>query len=155
MTADMYNVQMGLGDEGFGIDSKDRFANEADLVAKQQDFRCVTNSALMCNFYPVSSIELAELLTLVTGWTYTVEDVKRAGERIFTLMRLMNLKLGYDPKNEKLPDIVLRPLQGPTEGHVPDVEAQLKKWYQYRGWDRRTGMPPKGRLQELGLASLS
>jgi len=155
MTADMYNVQMGLGDEGFEIDSKDRFANEADLVAKQQNFRCVTNSALMCNFYPVSSNELAELLTLVTGWPYTVEDVKQAGERIFTLMRLMNLKLGYDPKNEKLPDIVLQPLQGPTEGHVPDVEAQLKKWYQYRGWDRRTGMPPKRRLQELGLAKLS
>jgi aldehyde:ferredoxin oxidoreductase len=154
MTADMYNVQMGQGDEGFGIESQDRFANEADLVAKFQDFRCLTNSAVICNFYPITSDELAELLTLVTGWTYSVEDLKRAGERIFTLMRLFNLKMGYNPKNEKLPDIVLQPLKGPSEGHVPDVEAHLNKWYQYRGWDRKTGKPPKSRIKELGLSSL-
>lgn len=154
MTADMYNVQMGQGDEGFGIDSQDRFANEADLVAKFQDFRCLTNSAVMCNFYPITSNELAELLTLVTGWTYSVDDLKRAGERIFTIMRLFNLRMGYNPKNEKLPDIVLQPLKGPSEGHVPDVEAHLNKWYQYRGWDRKTGKPPKSKIKELGLSSL-
>lgn len=155
MTADMYNVQMGQGDEGFGIESQDRFANEADLVAKFQDFRCLTNSAVMCNFYPITSNELAELLTLVTGWTYSVDDLKRAGERIFTLMRLFNLKMGYNPKNEKLPEIVLQPLKGPSEGHVPDVEAHLNKWYQYRGWDRKTGKPPNSKIKELGLSSLT
>jgi aldehyde:ferredoxin oxidoreductase len=154
MTADMYNVQMGQGDEGFGIESQDRFANEADLVAKFQDFRCLTNSAVICNFYPITSDELAELLTLVTGWTYSVDDLKRTGERIFTLMRLFNLKMGYNPKNEKLPDIVLQPLKGPSEGHVPDVEAHLSKWYQYRGWDRKTGKPPRSKIKELGLSSL-
>jgi len=154
MTADMYNVQMGQGDEGFDIESKDRFANEADLVARYQDFRCVTNSAVMCHFYPIASNELAELFTLVTGWTYSVDDLKRAGERIFTLMRLFNLKMGYNPKNEKLPEIVLHPLDGPSERHVPDVEAHLNKWYQYRGWDRRTGKPPKSKVKDLGLSGL-
>jgi aldehyde:ferredoxin oxidoreductase len=85
----------------------------------------------------------------------TIEELVQTGERIFTMMRLLNLKLGYEPKNEKLPDLVLKPLEGATEGHVPDIEAQLKTWYEYRGWDRKTGKPPKDKLEKLGLDDLT
>ncbi len=155
MAADVYNFQIGRIDESLGIESEDRFANEADLVAKVQDFRCVTNSAVICHFYPLFGSDLAELLTLVTGETFTVDTVKTTGERIFTLMRLLNLRLGYDPKNERLPELLTRPLEGPTEGHVPDIDAQLKKWYEFRGWDRESGMPPLERLKDLGLSDLA
>ena len=151
MAADMYNVQMGQPNESFGIESVDRFKNEADLVAKQQNFRALTNSAVICNFYAVNGDELTQLLHLVTGWDITIDEVKLTGERIFTLMRLLNLKLGYDVKNEKLPKIILKPLEGATGGHVPNIDEQLAKWYETRGWDRQTGQPPKERLQKLGL----
>ncbi len=154
MAADMYNFQMGVEDEGFGIMSQDRFANEADLVARAQDLRCFTNSAVICHFYPLFSNDLADLFTLVTGETFTVQDIKICGERIFTMMRLLNLRLGYDTKNEGLSELLLKPLEGPTEGHVPDIEAHLDKWYAYRGWDRTTGRPPKEKLEELGIADL-
>lgn len=151
MAADMYNVQMGQPNEAFGIESVDRFANEADIVAKQQNFRALTNSAVICNFYAVNGDELTRLLHLVTGWDFSVDEVIKTGERIFTLMRLLNLKLGYNVKNEKLPEIILKPLEGPTEGYVPDVDDHLVKWYHTRGWDRKTGRPPEKKLQELGL----
>ncbi|MHA2188245.1 MAG: aldehyde ferredoxin oxidoreductase family protein, partial [Candidatus Thorarchaeota archaeon] len=122
MTADMYNVQMGQENLALGIESIDRFANEAVIVAKHQDFRSVTNSALTCHFYPFQAEEIVELYKLVTGADFEVKDLAKTGERIFTFMRLMNLRLGYDSKNERLPDIVLRPLEGATEGHVPNVE---------------------------------
>ncbi|MFW9967398.1 MAG: aldehyde ferredoxin oxidoreductase family protein [Candidatus Thorarchaeota archaeon] len=154
MTADMYNWQMGLTDEKLEIESFDRFANEADIVAKIQDFRALTNSALICHYYPILAEELAELFRLVTGWDYSVEEVAKTGERIFTMMRLFNLKMGYDTKNEKLPDIVLQPLEGPTEGHVPDVDAQLDTWYKHREWSRKTGKPPAKKLKTLGLDDL-
>jgi len=154
MAADMYNVQMGQPNEAFGIDSVDRFANEADLVARHQDFRCVTNSAVICNFYPVDGDKLTRLLRLVTGWDVSVDEVVITGERIFTLMRLLNLKLGYDTKNEILPELISRPLEGATEGHVPDIDKHLKKWYETRGWDRASGRPPKDRLEVLGLGDL-
>ncbi len=154
MTADMYNVQMGQTNETLEIESFDRFANEADVAARHQDFRCITNSAGICNFYPFLAEEMVELFKVVPGWDYSVEEVGRTGERIFTLMRLFNLKMGYDIKNEKLPDIVLRPLEGPTEGHVPDVEDQLKTWYKHRGWSRKTGKPSAKKLKELGLSGL-
>jgi aldehyde:ferredoxin oxidoreductase len=150
----MYNVQMGQPNEAFGIDSVDRFANEADLVARHQDFRCITNSAVICNFYPVDGDKVTKLLRLVTGWNISVEDVVLAGERIFTLMRLLNLKLGYNPKNEILPKLLSRPLEGATEGHVPDIEEHLDKWYKTRGWDRKSGRPPKDRIEVLGLGGL-
>lgn len=155
MAADMYNVQMGQPNKAFGIESIDRFANEADLVAKTQDFRCVTNSAVICNFYPVDGDQLTRFLQLVTGWDISTEDVVMAGERIFTMMRLLNLKLGYDPSNEILPELISRPLEGATEGHVPDIDSHLDKWYQTRGWDRKTGKPPTGRLKVLGLGDLT
>ena len=155
MSADMYNVQMGQPNAAFNIESEDRFANEADIVARLQDFRALTNSSVICNFYPLQGDELLKLLQLATGWDMRIEELIQTGERIFTMMRLLNLKLGYDTKKEKLPELVLRPLEGPTEGHVPDIEAQLKTWYEYRGWDRSSGRPPKEKLERLGLASLT
>ncbi|MFW9908871.1 MAG: aldehyde ferredoxin oxidoreductase family protein [Candidatus Thorarchaeota archaeon] len=154
MAADMYTVQMGQPNEAFGVDSEDRFANEADLVARHQDFRCVTNSAVICNFYPVDGDKMTRLLQLVTGWNISVNDVVLAGERIFTLMRLLNLKLGYDTKNEILPELISKPLEGATEGYVPDIDEHLNKWYETRGWDRSTGRPPNDRLEKLGLLDL-
>jgi len=155
MSADMYNVQMGQPNEAFRIESEDRFANEAELVARLQNFRALTNSAVMCNFYPADGDQLLKLLRLVTGWDMDIEELVQTGERIFTMMRLLNLKLGYDTKNEGLPLLVLKPLEGATEGHVPDIEAQLQTWYKYRGWDRKTGRPPKDKLEKLGLEDLT
>jgi aldehyde:ferredoxin oxidoreductase len=155
MSADMYNIQMGVQDEGWNIESEDRFANEADLVARVQDFRCVTNAVLVCHFYPFMGDEIAELLNLVTGWDYSLEELKATGERIFTMQRLLNLRLGYKTANEKLPEILLQPLEGATEGHVPDVDSQLDKWYAYRGWDRKTGQPPWEKVEKLGLGDLT
>jgi aldehyde:ferredoxin oxidoreductase len=155
MSCDMYNYQMGVTDEGLDVESVDRFDNEAVIAAKVQDFRCVTNSALTCHFYPIKADELAEMMRLVTGWDFTLEELVKAGERIFTLQRLMNLRLGYDNKNEGLPELLLKPLDGPTEGHVPDVEAQLDTWYKYRKWSRKTGKPSKSKIAALGLSNFS
>jgi aldehyde:ferredoxin oxidoreductase len=92
---------------------------------------------------------------LATGWDIDIDELVQTGERIFTIMRLLNLKLGYDSKKETLPELVLRPLEGATEGHVPDIKAQLKTWYEYRGWDRKSGQPPKDKLEKLGLGDLT
>jgi aldehyde:ferredoxin oxidoreductase len=154
MAADMYNIQMGQPNEAFDIESDDRFANEADITAKLQNFRALTNSAVICNFYPLNGDEITRFLNLVTGWNIPVEETVQIGERIFTMMRMLNLKLGYDTSNEKLPEIILRPLEGPTEGYVPNVEEQLETWYRFRDWDRKSGRPSSKKLRALGLDNL-
>ena len=155
MSADMYNVQMGQPNEAFGVESEDRFANEADVVARVQNFRALTNSVVICNFYPLNGDELTTFVNQVTGWNVSVEDIVKTGERIFTMMRLLNLKLGYDTSKEKLPTLITRPLEGPTEEHVPDIEEQLKTWYDFRGWDRKSGRPPVEKLKSLELDDLA
>lgn len=154
MTADMYNVQMGVSYPELEIESKDRFANEAKIAARLQNFRSVTNSAVICNFYPVQGEQLGRLLELVTGRDFTLDKLNLIGERIFTLQRMLNLNLGYNPSAEELPQIVMNPLDGPTEGHVPDVEEQLELWYEIRDWNRKTGQPSKDKLKALGLSNL-
>ncbi|MBD3406337.1 MAG: aldehyde ferredoxin oxidoreductase [Candidatus Lokiarchaeota archaeon] len=155
MTADMYNIQMGVSDESIGVVSEDRFENAAVITARQQDFRAVTNSSVICNFYPILGDEMVDLFKMVVGWDYSLDELKLTGERIFTLMRLFNLKLGYDSSNERLPEIVMQSLEGPTEGFVPDTEAQLDAWYSFRDWDRTTGRPSKSKLELLNLETLS
>ncbi|MFW9908563.1 MAG: aldehyde ferredoxin oxidoreductase family protein [Candidatus Thorarchaeota archaeon] len=154
MAADMYNVQMGQINEAVGIESMDRFANEADLTAKHQNVRAMYNSSGICSFYPFLAEDIVKLFKLTTGWDYTIEEFVLTGERIFTMMRLMNLKLGYDVTEEKLPELVLRPLEGSTEGHVPNLEEQLKTWYDFRKWDRKTGRPAKQVLDRLDLSGI-
>jgi aldehyde:ferredoxin oxidoreductase len=154
MSADMYNVQMGQPNEAFDIESEDRFANEADITAKVQNFRALTNSVVICNFYPLNGEELTKFIQLVTGWDIAVEEVVHTAERIFTMMRLLNLKLGYDTTNEILPELITKPLEGPTEGHVPNIDEQLATWYEFRDWDRKTGRPSAKKLKSLGLDGL-
>ncbi len=154
MAADMYNVQMGQTNEALGIESMDRFANEADITAKHQNVRAMSNSSGICNFYPALGEEMVEFFKLTTGWNYSIDELALTGERIFTMMRLMNLKLGYDTKREILPELITRPLEGGTEGHVPNIEEQLDTWYAFRGWDRKTGKPSEEVLEKLDLNGL-
>ena len=107
---------------------------------------------MYCN---LNGDELTTFVNQVTGWNVSVEDIVKTGERIFTMMRLLNLKLGYDTSKEKLPTLITRPLEGPTEEHVPDIEEQLKTWYDFRGWDRKSGRPPVEKLKSLELDDLA
>lgn len=155
MAGDMYNIQMGQVNESFEIESEDRFADEAVITANHQNFRALTNSCLICNFYPVSGIELLKIMNLVTGWDMDIGEFRLAGERIFTMMRMLNLKLGYTTEGEVLPEILSHPLEGATEGHVPDVDAHLDTWYEHREWDRKSGKPAEAKLKQLNLSGLS
>jgi aldehyde:ferredoxin oxidoreductase len=71
--------------------------------------------------------------------------------RILTLKRLINLRRGLSRADEVLPDVLTRALDGPTEGHTPDLDRLLAGAYDELGWDLDTGEPlPKSRAS-LGL----
>ena len=54
-----------------------------------------------------------------------------------------------------MPYLLTQPLEGGTEGNVPDLEAQLNDYYEFRKWDRKTGRPIDEKLGELGLRELA
>jgi aldehyde:ferredoxin oxidoreductase len=156
-SASYYVTSMGGPFPDVGILCIDRFQNEGAgrCTALLQDVRALYQSLSMCVWVLPSRFDiLTDLFSSATGIEMTREGIMQAGERISTLRRLINLNLGYTTAGEKMPEILLRPLDGGTEKHVPDVELQLNEYYTFRDWDRATGRPSEAKIAALGLENL-
>jgi aldehyde:ferredoxin oxidoreductase len=147
----MYLYEMGKPIPEYDVMSEDRFANEGKgiMTAKVQNFTELFNAAIICVFMPVTPTVMADMLKHVTGYDYDPQKIAVIGERIFTLKRMYNVKCGITAKDDRLPDVVLQPVEGGSEGHVPDVKKQVSEYYDFRKW--KDGIPSREKLDELGL----
>lgn len=130
---------------------------KGELVSKIQNETCVRNSAVLCTFGEwITESYLKELLKTSTGFDFTKEKLDRMGERIFNLERAFNIWEGFTRADDTLPERLLKePLKkGKSKGHVVDLEAMLNDYYEFRGWDLKTGIPTGKKLEELGLAEV-
>ncbi|MFQ5576273.1 MAG: aldehyde ferredoxin oxidoreductase C-terminal domain-containing protein, partial [Anaerolineae bacterium] len=156
--SDFYFVEAGHTFDALGISSDDhrQEAGKAPLVAKHQDYRTLVDASGCCAFVNVHLDVLPKMFTAAWGTETTLEELMLAGERIFTLKRLLNLKLGLNPRrDEVMPQLLDTPLaEGPAAGYVPNWRLMLKEYYRYRDWDWETGIPSPGKLAELGLTDL-
>jgi len=154
LEGDMYSVDMGVEVREIGIDSGDRLENEnkGRIAARAQDFRAFFDSIMMCHFAQVPFDTILGLVNKATGMSLASEDVLLIGSRAVTMKRLFNLKCGLVPQDDCLPAPLLKPLpDNATDDFVPDVDIQLNDYYEYRGWNRATGLPTKEALERLGL----
>jgi len=132
----------------------------ARKVIEGQNFNAVKWSMCICDFWGSVTAEImADLLTAGLGETVTADELLIAGERIWNLTRLFNLRAGLTEGDDALPEkIMTQPLQkGPHEGRVfgrTDFLAAKSAYYRLRGWDN-TGTPTPDTLAGLGLESLS
>jgi len=94
-----------------------------------------------------------ELLNAATGAGYDLEELVRAGERIFNAERLFLVRAGFNRKDDTLPPRMLKePMpDGPGKGMVCHLEEMLNEYYPVRGWTPE-GLPTPAKLRELGLA---
>jgi aldehyde:ferredoxin oxidoreductase len=147
----MYSIEMGKTIKEYDIKSDDRFANDGKgvLTAKVQNFTELYNAVIMCAFMPVKPTQLANMLKFATGLDFDVNKIFVIGERMITLKRMYNVKCGVRAEDDKLPKVVLQPVEGGSEKHVPDVDKQVKEYYEYRKW--KDGIPSREKLDELGL----
>jgi aldehyde:ferredoxin oxidoreductase len=141
----------------------DRLSGDAArgvLVAQSEDFAAVMDSLIVCKFlrkcFTDFYAESADLLGKVTGWEYTAADLARAGERIHTMKKLFNIREGWRPEDDWLPERVLaeRLPDGVAEGaglSVPELKDMIGGYYRARGWDD-AGYVPDAKLTELGIA---
>jgi aldehyde:ferredoxin oxidoreductase len=97
----------------------------------------------------------ARVLSAVTGIQYATGDLIKAGERVWNLEKLYNLREGFTRKDDTLPPRLLNEAaaDGPSQGWVVQLEPMLKEYYRGRGWDE-DGVPRKQKLEELGLSNL-
>jgi len=133
-------------------------ANQGMMAAKCQDLGVLTNSLVVCLFmvdggdWALSSVK--DLFNAITGWDYGTDDLMAAGERGFTVQRLINVRDGYNAKTDVLPKKMLQAAkQGRRAGQVPPLGQMLEEYYTHRGWDAG-GEPTDATLARLGVSRL-
>lgn len=152
--SDAYWLDMGRTMEDIGVGLLDRFEEEgrAALMVRHQNWRSAGDAMISCLLANMPSNGLVGMLRAATGWDVALPDVLVVGERILNLKRALNLRWGFKPRDEKLPGLLMRPLdEGGTTAYVPDVDRLLSDYYEARDWDRETGKPTRGKLRELQL----
>ncbi len=158
MEGDMYSVDTGQGPPfELGVVPGDRFDDSAEkgrIAARQQAWRQLYNALTLCQFQNPGVEPLRDALNAITGWELPQEALMTLGMRIATLKRLINLKRGLTPGDERLPAPLMEPLEGGTEGHVPDLDMLLEGAYAEYGWERETGVPLPETLRMLGLSDM-
>jgi len=98
---------------------------------------------------------MAKIVNAVTGWSLSLEDLEKIGERIYNQERLINVQRGVSRKDDTLPYRVMKEAipGGPAKGrHCPqeELDRMLDRYYALRGWSS-DGIPTDDRLEELGL----
>ena len=141
----------------FTIDSR-----RGSLVAASEDFAATLDSLIICKFlrkcFNDYYEEAAEVLRNVTGWDYTANDIKRAGERIHNLKKLFNIREGWSTDDDWLPGRLLSEALPTGVGagvrlSADELRQMIRTYYQARGWDDH-GLIPESKLTELNLPYL-
>lgn len=157
--------------EIFGIpvpEPVDRLTTDrkAMITRWNQDLRMATcDLPLMCAFLLDTALtgnapqNTADLLTGITGISYTQEEVLEAGERVNTLARAANLLAGFRREDDTLPERLLtEPLKdGSAKGHFiseDELNTMLDEYYSIRGWSDK-GVPTRDKLMSIGLKNVS
>jgi aldehyde:ferredoxin oxidoreductase len=129
------------------------------LAAKEaQDETAVLDSLGVCVFPPhndgMDLVQTASLFSFVVGEALSTEEMMAAGERIWNLERLFNLREGFARKDDTLPARLLQePMpMGPAKGHIVELDHLLQDYYRTRGWDEG-GVPTPQKLDKLGLSA--
>lgn len=124
------------------------------LVHDFQNFAGVIDSSGMCifAFRGIWQEEMVLLLKSVTGVDFSHEEMIKAGERIWNLERMFNIRAGLTKEDDTLPKRLLEDPApaGPPKGHVVELAGMLEEYYELRGWDEN-GVPTDEKLKELGL----
>jgi aldehyde:ferredoxin oxidoreductase len=117
--------------------------------------------AQMNRFY--SHTLITDLYNAVTGFNLTKEDLRKAAERSWNLLKILNVKEGFSRKDDKFPEdwfnslkygqnkLKLKDFYGTTEITKQIANQLLDDYYDERGWSKKEGVPKYDKLVELGL----
>jgi aldehyde:ferredoxin oxidoreductase len=132
-----------------------------------------SNTALNClglcyRFYIsriYNPVVASAMYVAVTGIPLSPEEFLTAGERVWNLQKVLNVREGFDRKDDAFPERwITEPLKfGEKELRLQDycrtltistreeAEKLLDEYYEERGWDVKRGIPTKEKLTKLGI----
>jgi aldehyde:ferredoxin oxidoreductase len=159
-----YTISPDKAEKLFGTSkAADRFATEgkAAMVKWFEEVRAFTDAIEACKFITRTGLiwpeVQVEVLNAVTGLNLTAQDALIIGERIVNVEKAFNVREGMTRQDDSLPERFLKePLpSGPSKGHVCRLEEMLDEYYMLRGWDVKTGLPTRKKLEELNLVEIA
>ncbi len=124
------------------------------LLKAFQDATAVVDSTGLCVFttfaWTMDDIHPQVQTALKKKWS--VDELMEAGERIWNLERKFNLDAGMSPKEDTLPQRLLKEAAktGPAKGKVSELSEMLPEYYKLRGWTAE-GIPTNETLSRLAL----
>ncbi len=117
--------------------------------------RIVGDSLALCSFIPFDVQQIADVLSVVTGWNTGPVEMLRIAERTMTMARLFNIREGLSAADDKLPNRFFQPKRNgvlSTKFYDPEqLERAKSYYYTLMGWDAKTGIPTPEKVQELGI----
>jgi aldehyde:ferredoxin oxidoreductase len=124
------------------------------VITGQHD-NAIKFSLILCDFWALSLETMSEMVSCVLGHEITVAELAKAGERIWNLLRLFNVREGFKAADDTLPARIFKdPLKsGTPAGRVlprDQFDSMLREYYQLRGWDSN-GAPTPEKLKELEM----
>lgn len=118
------------------------------------DLTAVIDSLGLCIFttFGLGVQDYVDMYNSVVGDVFDGDSLMLAGDRIWTLEKIFNLKAGIDSSQDTLPKRLLQdPIpEGPTKGYVHKLSKLLPQYYEVRGWSKE-GIPTEETLKKLGL----
>ena len=109
-------------------------------------------------------LDYSRLLTVVTGMEFSVEDVVKTAEREFLLERAYNAREGIRRIDDhpyvfwwQLKHGMPHPLYNyaALPMSLENFALLLDEYYRLRGCNVETGIPTRGKLEELGLKDIA
>jgi len=172
----MQAMALGLAVNSRGADHNRSGAYEADLsgehdrlaggqghaaaAVETEDRAAVMDSLILCKFlrgvFTEPFGEWAALLSAVTGWDADGAELRRTARRIVMAKRVFNLREGWRPQDDWLPQRLLsEPLEVPSGRVAMLTPERLRRmidgYYAARGLDGE-GRPGRAALDDLQLS---
>jgi aldehyde:ferredoxin oxidoreductase len=172
----MQAMALGLAVNARGADHNRSGAYEADLsgehdrleggqphvvaAIESEDRAAIMDSLILCKFlrgvFTEPFDEWAALLSAVTGWDVDGAELRQTARRIVMAKRVFNIREGWLPADDWLPERLLsEPLQigsGRVATLTPErLQGMIDGYYAARGLDDQ-GRPADGSLADLQLS---
>ena len=145
--------------------------NLARLMKYAEDWYSVYSCLGICVRQPImlsyNPHAAAQLYTAATGIDISTEELHKAGERAWNILKAANMREGFTRKDDRFPEKFFEPLKAgdkkirlmnynrTKELTREDVEKMFDDYYDERGWDIKNGIPTRHKLEELGLGDIA
>lgn len=156
-----YTMRIGAGMKAMGVfdpvPANDLGPAKIRILVYGSLWQHVLDSMVFCNFVPLSSDDIVELMRAATGWNTNLFELMKDAERYVTIARLFNIREGNGKDIDVLPKRFFTPFtSGPLKGIAPtekQVNEAVEIYYGMLGWDNN-GVPTPAKLGELGIEQL-